>query len=391
MKLSVLGATGSIGRSTLDLVARAPERYDVVALVGGSRAAELAAAARAVGAKVAVVADEAAGPALAEALAGSGIACGAGEAAVLEAAARPADMVMAAITGAAGLAPTLAAARTGSTIALANKECLVCAGELFLHEAGKHGARVLPVDSEHNAIFQVLEQRNLAAVDSVLLTASGGPFRTWSLEAMEKATAAEALKHPNWSMGAKITIDSATLMNKGLEVIEASLLFPKVADRLDVVVHPQSLVHGLVAYADGSMLAQLGKPDMRTPIAHCLGWPDRIGTPVGRLDLASIGTLTFEAPDHARFPALGLAMAALRRRQGTTTVLNGANEVAVAAFLEGRIGFLDIARVVASAVERADALGLLEEPGSLEAVFGLDAAARRLATECVHTVAAMRP
>jgi len=391
MRLSVLGATGSIGRSTLDLVARAPERFQVVALVGGSRPAELAAAAVAVRAEIAVVADEAAGPALREALAGTGIASAAGEAAVLEAAGRPADMVMAAITGAAGLAPTLAAARAGSTIALANKECLVCAGELFLAEAARHGARVLPVDSEHNAIFQVLEQRNLAAVDSILLTASGGPFRTWTLEEMERATAAQALKHPNWSMGAKVTIDSATLMNKGLEVIEASLLFPQVADRIGVVVHPQSLVHGLVAYADGSMLAQLGKPDMRTPIAHCLAWPERMATPVGRLDLATIGTLTFEAPDHARFPALGLAMAALRRRQGTTTVLNGANEVAVAAFLDGRIGFLDIARIVETVIERSDALGMLQEPASLEAVFALDAGARRLAGESVHTVAALRP
>lgn len=391
MRLSVLGATGSIGRSTLDLVARAPERFHVVALVGGSRAAELAAAAIAVRAEIAVVADAAAGPALHEALAGTGIASAAGEAAVLEAAARPVDLVMAAITGAAGLAPTLAAARTGSTIALANKECLVCAGELFLREAERHGARVLPVDSEHNAIYQVLEQRNLAAVDTILLTASGGPFRTWTLAEMEQATAAEALKHPNWSMGAKITIDSATLMNKGLEVIEASLLFPQVADRIDVVVHPQSLVHGLVAYADGSMLAQLGKPDMRTPIAYCLGWPERMATPVGRLDLAAVGTLTFEAPDRSRFPALGLAMAALRRRQGTTTVLNGANEVAVAAFLEGRIGFLDIARVVETVIERSDALGMLQEPASLDAVFDLDAGARRLAGESVHTVAAMRP
>ena len=391
MRLSVLGATGSIGRSTLDLVARTPERFQVVALVGGSRPAELAAAAKAVRAQIALVADEAAGPALREALAGTGIASAAGEAAVLEAAARPVDMVMAAITGAAGLAPTLAAARTGSTIALANKECLVSAGELFLREAESHGARVLPVDSEHNAIFQVLEQRNLAAVDTILLTASGGPFRTWTLAEMERATAAQALKHPNWSMGAKITIDSATLMNKGLEVIEASLLFPQVADRIDVVVHPQSLVHGLVAYTDGSMLAQLGKPDMRTPIAYCLGWPERMPTPVGRLDLASIGTLTFEAPDRTRFPALGLAMTALRRRQGTTTVLNGANEIAVAAFLEGRIGLLDIARIVETVIERSDALGMLQEPASLEAVFALDAEARRLAAESVHTVAALRP
>ncbi len=391
MRLSVLGATGSIGRSTLDLLARAPERFEVAALVGGSRPQELAEAARAVRAEIAVVADAAAGPALREALAGTGIASAAGEAAVLEAASRPVDMVMAAIAGAAGLAPTLAAARAGSTIALANKECLVCAGELFLTEAARHGARVLPVDSEHNAIFQVLEQRNLAAVDTILLTASGGPFRTWSLAQMEQATAAQALKHPNWSMGAKITIDSATLMNKGLEVIEASLLFPQVADRIDVVVHPQSLVHGLVAYADGSMLAQLGKPDMRTPIAYCLGWPDRMATPVGRLDLAAIGTLTFEAPDRERFPALGLAMAALRRRQGTTTVLNGANEVAVAAFLEGRIGFLDIARVVESVIERCDTLGMLQEPASLDAVSALDDGARRLAGERVHTVAAMRP
>jgi 1-deoxy-D-xylulose-5-phosphate reductoisomerase len=390
MRLTVLGATGSIGQSTLDLVARAPDRFEVVALVGGSRPAELAAAARAVGAKIAVVADEAAGPALREALAGSGIEAAAGPAAVLEAAARPADMVMAAITGAAGLAPTLAAARTGATIALANKECLVSAGRLFMREAERHGARVLPVDSEHNAIFQVLESRNISAVDRILLTASGGPFRTWSRGEMERATAAQALKHPNWSMGAKITIDSATLMNKGLEVIEASLLFPAVADRIAVVVHPQSVVHGLVAYADGSVLAQLGAPDMRTPISYCLGWPERLATPVARLDLAAIGTLTFEAPDLDRFPALALAMAALRRGQGATTVLNGANEIAVAAFLDNRIGFLDIAGVVEAVIGRCDASGMLQEPASLEAVFALDAAARRLAAESVHTVAAMR-
>jgi len=310
---------------------------------------------------------------------------------VLEAASRPADMVMAAITGAAGLAPTLAAARTGATIALANKECLVSAGALFMREAARHGARVLPVDSEHNAIFQVLEERNTAAVDRILLTASGGPFRTWTLDAMRAATPAAALKHPNWSMGAKITIDSATLMNKGLEVIEASLLFPAVADRIDVVVHPQSVVHGLVAYADGSMLAQMGAPDMRTPISYCLGWPQRLATTVARLDLAAIGTLTFEAPDPGRFPALGLAMAALRRGQGTTTVLNAANEVAVAAFLDGRIGFLDIAAIVETVIGRSDAAGLLVEPESLDAVFALDATARRLAGESVHTVAAMRP
>jgi 1-deoxy-D-xylulose-5-phosphate reductoisomerase len=391
MRLTVLGATGSIGQSTLDLVARAPERFEVVALVGGSRPAELAAAARAVGAKIAVVADEAAGPALREALADSGIEAAAGSAAVLEAAARPADMVMAAITGAAGLAPTLAAARTGATIALANKECLVSAGRLFMAEAERHGARVLPVDSEHNAIFQVLESRNMAAVDRILLTASGGPFRTWTRSEMERATAAQALKHPNWSMGAKITIDSATLFNKGLEVIEASLLFPAVADRIAVVVHPQSVVHGLVAYMDGSVLAQLGAPDMRTPISYCLGWPERLATPVARLDLAAIGTLTFEAPDLDRFPALALAMEAMRRGQGATTVLNGANEIAVAAFLQDRIGFLDIAGVVEAVISRCDAAGMLQEPASLEDVFALDAAARRLAAESVHKVAAKRP
>jgi 1-deoxy-D-xylulose-5-phosphate reductoisomerase len=391
MRLTVLGATGSIGQSTLDLVARAPERFEIVALVGGSRPAELAAAARAVGAKIAVVADEACGPALREALAGSGIDAAAGAAAVLEASARPADMVMAAITGAAGLAPTLAAARTGATIALANKECLVSAGRLFMREAERHGSRVLPVDSEHNAIFQVLESRNIDAVDRILLTASGGPFRSWTRGEMERATAAQALKHPNWSMGAKITIDSATLMNKGLEVIEASLLFPAVADRIAVVVHPQSVVHGLVAYADGSVLAQLGAPDMRTPISYCLGWPERLATPVARLDLAAIGTLTFEAPDLDRFPALAMAMEAMRRGQGATTVLNGANEVAVAAFLEDRIGFLDIAGVVETVIARCDGAGMLQEPASLDDVFALDAAARRLAAESVHKVAAKRP
>ena len=389
MRLTVLGATGSIGRSTLDLVAREPERYELVALVAQRRVEDLAALARDLRPARVVVADPASGPALAAALAGSAIAAAAGPEAVLEAASMPADMVMAAIAGAAGLAPTLAAVRAGATIALANKECLVTAGRLFMAEAARNGVRVLPVDSEHNAIFQVLEDRNVAAVEKIVLTASGGPFRTWTREAMARATRREALNHPNWRMGEKVTIDSATLMNKGLEVIEASHLFPVGADKFEVLVHPQSVVHGLVGYTDGSLLAQLGAPDMRTPIAHCLNWPARGAAPVERLDLARLGTLTFERPDLERFPALAPTLAAMRRGEGATTVLNAANEVAVAAFLAGRLGFLGIAGLVENALEAAERRGLLVEPADLAAVDRLDAAARSLADEAVPTVAAL--
>jgi 1-deoxy-D-xylulose-5-phosphate reductoisomerase len=388
-RIIVLGATGSVGRATLDLVARQPERFEVVALVAQQRVAELANLALRHRPRVAVIGDESGRAALREAVAGSDVVAAAGRAAVIDAASMPADIVMAAISGAAGLAPTLAAVRAGTTVALANKECLVSAGGLFMAEAARHGTTILPVDSEHNAIFQVLEERNVADIEKIVLTASGGPFRTWSREAMARATPGEALRHPNWQMGDKITIDSATLMNKGLEVIEASHLFPVPAERLEVVVHPQSVVHGLVGYSDGSLLAQLGSPDMRTPIAYCLNWPARGPAPSARLDLAALGTLTFEQPDLGRFPALAHALAALRRGAGAPTVLNAANEVAVAAFLAGRLGFLGIAGLVDHTLEAAERGGLLVEPADLEAVEALDAAARRLAEAGVHTVAAL--
>ncbi|WP_346432324.1 1-deoxy-D-xylulose-5-phosphate reductoisomerase [Breoghania sp. L-A4] len=280
--------------------------------------------------------------------------------------------------------------RAGRTIALANKECLVCAGDLMMREALRHKARILPVDSEHNAIFQVFERDNAKAVDKVILTASGGPFRGWSREAMASVGPEKALRHPNWDMGARVSIDSATLMNKGLEVIEAFHLFPIERQQLEVLVHPQSAVHGLVQYTDGSLLAQLGAPDMRTPIAYCLSWPERMPTPVSRLDLAALQQLTFEAPDTEAFPALDLAWAALERGEGATAVLNGADEVAVAAFLDRRIGFLSIADVVARALESAEAHGLLREPGDLETALELDAAARRLATQSIDAICAAR-
>jgi len=389
LRLTVLGATGSIGRATLDLVAREPDRFAAVALVAQRNVAALAALARAARAERAVVADPSLAGALADALAGSGVATAAGPAAVVEAAAMPADMVMAAIAGAAGLAPTLAAIRAGAAIALANKECLVSAGALFMAEAARCGVRILPVDSEHNAIFQVLEAENAGRVERIVLTASGGPFRTWTRAAMARATPAEALKHPNWSMGAKITIDSASMMNKGLEVIEAHHLFAVAPERLEVVVHPQSVVHGLVGYSDGSLLAQLGSPDMRTPIAYCLNWPRRGPAPSPRLDLAALATLSFERPDLERFPALGLALAALARGGGAPTILNAANEVAVAAFLDGRIGFLAIPALVERALAAADARGLLAAPSDLDAVAALDAEGRGLAEADVHRVAAL--
>jgi 1-deoxy-D-xylulose-5-phosphate reductoisomerase len=380
-RLTILGATGSVGGSTLDLVARNPDRFQIAGLAAGrdwERLAELASTFRP--AQV-VIADEAGYAPLKDALAGHPeIAVSAGSAALVALAAAPADLVVAAIVGAAGLPPTLAAIEAGIPVALANKEALVCAGGLMTAAARRTGAQILTIDSEHNAIFQVLESRE--RVRRIIITASGGPFRTWTLEAMAAATPAQAVKHPTWTMGAKISIDSATLMNKGLELIEAYHLFGLRPDQLDVLVHPQSLVHGLVEYIDGSVLAQLGPADMRVPIAHALAWPERIATPVERLDLARIGRLEFEEADRTRFPALALAEAALAEGSCRPCVLNAANEVAVAAFLEGRIGFLDIAAVVAETLAALPA----RCPETLEDVGEADRRAREAAQQYVTVV-----
>jgi len=375
-RITILGSTGSVGRSTLALVAAAaPGSYAVEALVAGRDVTALAAQARAFGARLAVVADPALLGALRDALAGSGIAAAAGPEAVIEAAARPADWTMAAIVGAAGLRSTLAALRRGGAVAIANKESLVCAGEIVMAEAARSGATILPADSEHNAIFQALDIKDPALVEKIVLTASGGPFRTADLATMRAVTPEMAVKHPIWSMGAKISVDSATMMNKGLEVIEAARLFPVHESRIEVLVHPQSTIHGMVQYADGSVLAQLGTPDMRTPIAHCLAWPSRISVSLPRLDLAALGRLEFFAPDPVRFPALRLAREALQAGAGAPTVLNAANEVAVALFLDRRLGFLDIAAVVE---ETLDLLGAPATTG-LEAIVALDQTARAAA------------
>lgn len=345
--LSLLGATGSIGASTLDLVRRDRAAWRVVALTANGNAAALAALAREFDAEIAVVADEAALPALRDALAGSGIAAAGGAQALVEAAERPADITVAAIVGCAGLAPTMAAIGQGRTVALANKEALVSAGEVMLAEVARHGTTLLPVDSEHNAIFQCLAGGRAADVRWVTLTASGGPFRDWTMEQLHAATPAQAVKHPNWSMGAKISVNSATMFNKGLELIEAHHLFPVGLERLRIIVHPQSVVHSMVEYRDGSTLAQLGPSDMRVPIASCLAWPARMDTPLAAaLDLATIGELTFRAPDELRFPATRLARQAAEAGGCVPAVLNAANEVAVAAFLAGQIGFTRIAAMV---------------------------------------------
>jgi 1-deoxy-D-xylulose-5-phosphate reductoisomerase len=386
--VSVLGATGSIGDSTMDLLRGARERYRVEALTANSNVEGLAKLAKEFGARFAAVADPSRLGDLRAALAGSGIACGAGDSAIVEAAERPAEWVMAAVSGAAGLKPALAAVDRGATVALANKECLVCAGDFFMQRAVKAGACILPADSEHNALFQALGSGNREELTRVIITASGGPFRTWAAADIEQATLAQALKHPNWSMGQKITIDSASMMNKGLEVIEASYLFALAPDEIDVLVHPQSIIHGMVEFSDRSVVAQLGAPDMRTPIAHCLGWPDRIVGPAARLDLAKIGQLTFEAPDFERFPGLRLAYDALRTGRGATTVFNAANEVAVAAFIGNKIRFGAIARLVDATLERWTRSGNLAPLSSADDAISVDHTARNLAATLLPQIAA---
>ncbi len=383
--ISVLGATGSVGRATLDLVARAePGAFEVVALTAHTNADALAELARTFRPRRVALGDPSGKQRLKDALSDLDIEVGAGEAAVNEAAAARADWTMAAIVGAAGLNPTLEAVRRGGCVAFANKEALVCAGALFMETAEACGAQLLPVDSEHNAIFQALQGQPREALTRIILTASGGPFRTASLDVMDAAGPAQALNHPTWSMGAKISIDSATMMNKGLEIIEACHLFDLPPEQVDVLVHPESIVHGLVEYRDGGLLAQLGEPDMRTPIAHALAYPDRLETPVKRLDLAALGQLTFEAPDPERFPALTLAREAFRAGGAAPAVLNAANEVAVAAFLAERIGFLDIARVVSDALEEGVKTGVASARiARFEDVFEADAGAREAAKRAV--------
>ncbi|MEI7804503.1 MAG: 1-deoxy-D-xylulose-5-phosphate reductoisomerase [Hyphomicrobiales bacterium] len=386
--VTILGATGSIGASTIDLLKRERSRYRVVALTARGNAAALAKLARELDASFAVIADQSAYGELKDALAGSGIEAATGDDALVEAAERPAEWVMAAISGSVGLKPTLAAIERGATIAIANKECLVCAGALFMRRAAAAGATILPVDSEHNAVFQALSAGRREDVSRVILTASGGPFRTWTREAIDAATPEQALRHPNWSMGPKITIDSATLMNKGLELIEAHHLFALKSSEIDVLVHPQSVVHGMVEFRDGSVVAQLGAPDMRIPIAHCLAWPQRIAGPAPRLDLARIGTLTFEEPDLARFPALGLARAAMEAGGAAPTVLNAADEVAVAEFIAGRIGFSGIVALVEATLEAASKRGLMGEPANLDAALAVDHVSRSLALDLLPEIAA---
>ena len=385
--ITILGATGSIGASTLDLIKRDPGRYRVESISARRNAAALGKIAREVGARHAVVADHAAYRELKDALSGSRIEAASGEEALVEAAQRPADWVMAAISGSVGLKPTLAAVERGATVALANKECLVCAGGLFMRRAATTGATVLPVDSEHNAVFQALGAGNRADVKRAILTASGGPFRTWSKEAIKAATPEQALRHPNWVMGPKVTIDSATLMNKGLEIIEAHHLFSLKSEEIDVLVHPQSVVHGLVEFRDGSVVAQLGSPDMRIPIAHCLAWPRRIDGPAARLDLAALRELTFEAPDLDRFPALAVARRAMEAGGAAPTVLNAADEVAVSEFIAGRISFPAITALVEATLDMAAGRGLLGEPAGIDAALAVDHIARSLARDLLPEIA----
>ena len=378
-KVSILGATGSVGQTTRHLVAEYREQFEVVALAGNQNAALMIETALDLRPTFVAMADAKAARQVMDGLAGTGIEVGYGSAAVLEAAQRPADWIMAAIVGAAGLAPTLTAVRQGVTVALANKESLVCAGVLFTEECKRSGGCLLPVDSEHNAIFQVFDFQSPESVERIILTASGGPFRSSTLGEMAKATVVDALKHPNWDMGSKITIDSATMFNKGLELIEASFLFPVKHSAIDIVVHPQSIIHSLVDCKDGSTLAQLGVPDMRTPVAVALFWPKRATSTPDRLNLASVGTLTFEKPDEERFPAIRLSREALAQGGTAPVILNAANEVAVSAFLASEIGFLDIAGVVEDCLS-VEPIAALED---LDTVWSADNSARRAAEKLV--------
>jgi 1-deoxy-D-xylulose-5-phosphate reductoisomerase len=386
--ITVLGATGSIGDSTMDLLRASPERYQVEALTANGNVEGVVKLAKEFNARFVAVADESKLGELRAALAGTGIASGAGDSAIVEAAERPADWLMAAVSGAAGLKPALAAVDRGATVALANKECLVCAGDFFMDRAAKAGACILPADSEHNALFQALASGSREELTRVIITASGGPFRTWAAADIEQATLTQALKHPNWSMGQKITIDSASMMNKGLEVIEASYLFALAPDEIDVLVHPQSIIHGMVEFRDYSVMAQLGSPDMRTPIAHCLGWPDRISGRAAPLDLAKIGSLTFEAPDYTRFPGLKLAYDALRTGSGATTVYNAANEIAVAAFIAQKIRFGAIARLVEATMNEWVRAGNLAPLSSADDAIAVDHKARKMAATLLPQIAA---
>jgi 1-deoxy-D-xylulose-5-phosphate reductoisomerase len=377
--VTILGSTGSVGCQTIDLIDREPEKYRVEALTANKRVDLLAEQAKRLRPRYVAVADENSYADLKAALSGEGIEVAAGADAVTAAAERPSDWVMAAIVGAAGLQSTLAAVRRGAVVAFANKEVLVCAGELMMREIDKRGATLLPVDSEHNAIFQVFEFDRRDAIEKLIVTASGGPFREWDKARMAEASPRQAVAHPNWDMGAKISVDSATMMNKGLEVIEAHHLFSMPEDRIEVLVHPQSVIHSMVMYVDGSVLAQLGTPDMRTPIAYSLAWPERMATPSERLDLGQIAKLTFEAPDPERFPALRLAREALKAGGNAPTILSAANEIAVEHFLAGGIGFLDIAEAVEETLNAIPNVGL----DSLDDVYRFDAEARRVALEIV--------
>jgi 1-deoxy-D-xylulose-5-phosphate reductoisomerase len=383
-RVSILGATGSVGTSTLDLIERHPDRFEVIALTAARNVAALADAALRTGAGLAVIDDPSLLDELKQRLEGSRCRAATGREALAEAAAGEADWVMAAIVGNAGLEPVMAAVEAGRTVALANKESLVSAGKLMIAAARHSGATILPVDSEHNAVFQCLADNRSCDVARLVLTASGGPFRERTCEQMAAATPAQAVAHPNWSMGAKISVDSATMMNKGLELIEAHHLFGLSSDRIDILVHPQSVVHSMVEYVDGSVLAQLGSPDMRIPIAHALAYPERIETPAEKLDLARIATLSFETPDPIRFPALRVAREALEAGGAAPVILNAANEEAVAAFLDSRIGFLDIVRTVEEAVARTSAAG----PRSIAEVIDIDRAARALAGDLMTEMAA---
>jgi 1-deoxy-D-xylulose-5-phosphate reductoisomerase len=392
-RISVLGSTGSVGVSTLDLLDIASQQgtaeVEVAALTAGRNAALLAEQALKWRPEVVAIQDESLLPELRERLNGSGVRALAGRKAVVEAAVMPADWVMCSIVGVAGLEPTLAAAQTGATIALANKESLVCAGPALLALSKAAGGSVIPVDSEHAAIFQVLQPDCAQRVEKLILTASGGPFRNWTLQEMAGATPEQAVAHPNWSMGAKISIDSASMFNKGLELIEASYLFNMAPGRIEVLIHPQSIIHSMVEYQDGSTLAQLGPPDMRAPIACAFAWPDRLPWPAPRLDLAAMGQLTFQAPDPQRFPALDMARAALERGCGAPAAFNGANETAVAAFLDRRIGFLDIASAVAETLERMDRSGDLAagpDGDAVEIAMTVDKMSRRVASDVLTRV-----